>query len=198
MTNFNFSITLTPEAADNGHLTIKADDVVLTLNDNAFQFEFKGSSSVSKFLGYVARDLNILLSQTWLQQLAPQLSGVIVGAINSNLNSIPYQAQIPNTGIYVDYRLIGVPSVSIMGIGLEHNATFFKRNSIIPFPGPVKMPTYEDKGKNLELFLSEYTINTQLFAIYELGLLQTVVTKETVKDFSMIRMNTDFIGISIP
>lgn len=64
-----------------------------------------------------------------------------------------------------------------MGIGLEHNATFFKRNSVIDFPGPVKMPVFEDKGRNFELFLSEYTINTQLNAIYQLGLLQTVVTK---------------------
>ena len=60
------------------------------------------------------------------------------------------------------------------------------------------MPVYESKGKNFELFLSEYTINTQLFAIYELGLLQTVLTKEKVKDYPMIRMDTDFIGISIP
>lgn len=66
MTNFNFSITLTPESDANGRLTIKADDVVLTLNNDAFQFEFSGSSSVSKFLGYVARDLNFLLSQQWM------------------------------------------------------------------------------------------------------------------------------------
>ncbi len=48
------------------------------------------------------------------------------------------------------------------------------------------------------MFISEYTFNTLLNAIYELGVLKTVVTKDLVAGYPMVRMDTDFIGISIP
>ena len=198
MTNFNFSVVLELYEDPQGRLRVRAQDVVLTLNKDAFDFSFAGSSSVSKFLGYVAKDLNALLSSSLFQKVSPLLENAIVAGIDAQLSSIPYQAQIPNTPIYVDYRLTSPPYVTMQGLGLEHNGTFFKRGSTTRLPGPVKMPTSEDKGLNLQIFLSEYTLNTQFNAIYELGILSTIVTKETVEGVPLVRMDTDFMGISIP
>jgi hypothetical protein len=147
---------------------VKSRDVELVINQDNIAIDLQGDG-VAKIADLVKPLIKSLISNQIVQQVKTQLPTIINTNINQDLAQWGVQANCSNASIVFDYALLGTPEVSAKGfVGAKVNGTFFDPLSSVAIPySPVAMPDRDDAGKDFQLFLSDYTVNSFLFARYQ-------------------------------
>jgi len=117
--------------------------------------------------------------------------------VNADLALYGVHDTFPNKSLTLDVALLATPEISAKGyVAAKINGTFFDPNSSAAIPyTAVPIPDRDDAGKDFQFFVTDYHVNTFLFARYQ--------AKQNVDISSYLNMlgvtiTTDDIGAAIP
>jgi len=138
-----------------------------------------------------------LISNQIVQQVKTQLPTIINTNVNADLQNLTV-VNFPNiTNLAENIALTGTPVVSANGwVGAEINGTFFDPQTSYDIPYTVAtIPPRDEAGKDFQLFLTDYTVNTHLLARHQ--------AKEQVDITAYlsqlgVSITTDKLGAAIP
>ena len=122
-----------------------------------------------------------------------QLSSVIDGL----LETIPFQINVYKH-LWIDYTLLQEPDIINGFLTLLFNGTMFLKDEENPISPLAVLPTHSDQGLPLQLFLSEYTLNTVFYSLYMDDFLIFLISPEMIPATMPFKLNTQFISVFIP
>jgi hypothetical protein len=163
-----------------------------------------GDIEIGKLDIYIVGDLAVDILN-WLLRL---LNGVIKGliehvlekefpnsiskAINGALDTLPLVINIAALPIEINYQLTESPKVTDTYIDVSSLALFLDKNNPDmnpPIPPPDDIPYFEPEGKDIQIMLSDYSINSALYSLYTSGLNYTI-TSEIMPESSPLQLDT--------
>eukprot|EP01125_Pyxidicula_operculata_P006803 TRINITY_DN2336_c0_g1_i1.p1 TRINITY_DN2336_c0_g1~~TRINITY_DN2336_c0_g1_i1.p1 ORF type:complete len:291 (-),score=69.81 TRINITY_DN2336_c0_g1_i1:96-968(-) len=121
-----------------------------------------------------------------------------VSNISSQIQSIPLQESFE--GFVLNYALTSSPTIasnyiSFPSLGVVTSAT----NPVAPpFSNPTKLPLDETSNAEIQIFMSQYVLDTASFAAYKSGFLVGNLTNGEIPPFIPIHLNTTFFKDQIP
>ena len=127
--------------------------------------------------------------------LSPDLLATLTDMVNDVFSGMPPSLPIPVSEFFkFDYGLQADPQINSDGfLMFSLNGTFFNETSSdIPFPMPDDLPTVNPSGYDMQLFLSQYTLNSALWGLQQEGFF--AISVETSQIDLPIPIDTDFIG----
>jgi len=122
-------------------------------------------------------------------------------AIDKALSTLPIYISFGGIPLAVDYSLPSDPIVrsdyvqaSAAGIFLDTDHP----NYSPPVSPPVNLPGFDANGKQIQVMLTDYTLNTGLYACYKIGIINYNVTSNVVPSSSPIKLDTTSLNDIIP
>ena len=131
-----------------------------------------------------------------------KLATTAVPTINALLAKVPLQ--VPVSGFILDLSivhtgLVGGPSVIGSNyLSVPLNATLLVNGGSYPLVGPSETPVINDEGLPVQLFLTDYTIQSALTAMWPLVQLQVTAFPEAFQIITGFLMDTDSFQILVP
>ena len=122
-----------------------------------------------------------------------QLSSVIDGL----LETVPFQINV-SKNLWIDYTLLQEPDIINGFLTLMFNGTMFLKGVENPISPLAVLPTHSDQGLPLQLFLSEYTLNTVLYSLYTDVVLVFIIYPDMIPAAMPFKLNAQFISVFIP
>uniref|UniRef100_H3D380 Bactericidal permeability-increasing protein n=1 Tax=Tetraodon nigroviridis TaxID=99883 RepID=H3D380_TETNG len=152
---------------------------------------------------------NSWIFQPFVHQLAGRLRGEmeekICPSLEDSIAKFDYHLLAINISIDVnkdltlDLSLTDEPvvDVSSLNVGLKGAIYSSKTHAEPPFE-PQDFTMAEQPDFMLSLGVSEYTLNSALYAYYSAGLLQVFINESMVPSYSPVHLNTSSVGAFIP
>jgi len=138
-----------------------------------------------------------LIANQITQQIKTQLPTIINTNVNQDLALWGVQERFGQAPLSLDYALLATPQVDAKGfVAAQVNGTFFDPENVQPVPfTPVATPTRDDAGKDFQLFLTDYTVNSLLHARY---LAKEQVDLTSYLSLLGVNITTSELGAAIP
>jgi len=156
-------------------------------------------------LGYIANFLISLFKQKLTGTLEQEINKAIKNsgqkAIDKALSTLPIYISFGGIPLAVDYSLPSDPLVrsdyvqaSAAGIFLDTDHP----NYSPPVSPPVDLPGFDANGKQIQVMLTDYTLNTGLYACYKVGIINYNITSSVIPSSSPIKLDTTSLNDIIP
>lgn len=128
------------------------------------------SAVVNHFAGYFTEYLKAFI----INELNIALKSVLQISINNFLATMPQGMQIGYYNLYVNKLVRTDGTISTADFWtFETDGTYYTNQNKIEFNRDlITMPRYLPDGKELQMFISEYSVNSGLRASHTLGLLR--------------------------
>ena len=156
-------------------------------------------------LGYIANFLISLFKQKLTGTLEQEINKAIKNsgqkAIDKALSTLPIYISFGGIPLAVDYSLPSDPLVrsdyvqaSAAGIFLDTDHP----NYSPPVSPPVDLPGFDANGKQIQVMLTDYTLNTGLYACYKVGIINYNITSSVIPSKYPVHLDTTSLSIPIP
>ena len=182
-------------------LTSRVKDGKILPNANIQKLNFKYDYDFS-FHGSLAGILNIVkkpIKKAINNNLDKIIKQQSEEGLNIGLNLIPIYIPINDKkGYAIDYSLISTPKIRQNYLLFNSYASFI--NTKIPetqskkFPLPENVPDYNINGKQLQVYVSDFVINTALFTFYKTGDLSYLIKPEILPKELPIKLDTTYLN----
>lgn len=193
----DFSITFTLGEKE-GRPTLSIPKSELTIGD--LNIQIHGTPS-AKFVNWLAGVYKDKLKKFISEEFVKTMETAINEQLMQSMSSVPLWIEIPNTPLAVNYTLTAPPKVTssyieISSLGLVVNKA--SPNYYPPVAPPQPLPAIQDTGKHLQLWLTEYTINTAFYAAFTSGMLTAKITSEMIPSSSPVKLDTTSLNAILP
>lgn len=100
----------------------------------------------------------------------------------------------------IDYFMVTDPLIDTDWIGLRTLGEVFDayNYNMPPFSPPSSLNVYNSAGRELQVYLSSYSINTMLYALYSYNIFQGNFTSEIIPDSSPLKLTTSGLELLFP
>ena len=154
-----------------------------------FDFELHGSS-ISQFINYIKPAIKGLLKNTLIEQIKTN----VVKAVKEKIENLPLYIKINENGLALNYALLSIPKITNSSIEINSYGGLvnlnIKETLNPPFILPTNLPNFNETGKQLQIYISDYTINTALFTLLKSDLLKIHINPEIIPESSPIKLTT--------
>ena len=197
ISNSDVYVTITL-GEDNGHCTITIDSASMNIGNLDISVTGNPLSAV----------------ENWIIGLFNnQLKGTIQGAVGSAIQQSGQQAidqllaqfgisvPIGNTGIGIDYDLVVDPDVEVDHITVSSLALFIdvaSPNYYPPITAAAQLPAYNPSGDQIQIAISDFTVNSGLYAAYAAGRLAYTITPDMIPSSSPVQLDTTSLDSLFP
>jgi hypothetical protein len=172
---------------------------VKDINFPIFEFDFDIHGSI------IAGVVDLIKSL-----IKDKIKNEIINALVSNIKSesgkiidaavkkLPIYFNINDMGLDIDLSLTTPPVIKNNYLILNANGAVVNHNvpeSLIPpFVIPENLPDYDQSGKNAQVFLTEYSVNTALNTLYLSHLLEYRVKSDDIPSDSPFKLDTTWLN----
>jgi len=167
--------------------------------DVDFDFHIDGS-----LVAFVANLVKSVIKKYINEQIHSKLREIIMDesklVIADIVSQLPVYVPLGYKGLAIDYSLLSAPRVSNGYLLVNSNGAIVNLDSPISKEVSYKyidIPDYDPLGKSIQMFLSEYSIETAINTLYETHLLDITINPEDVPKESPIQLNTSSLSILI-
>mmetsp|Transcript_12024 Transcript_12024/g.17585 ORF Transcript_12024/g.17585 Transcript_12024/m.17585 type:complete len:482 (+) Transcript_12024:337-1782(+) len=129
------------------------------------------------------------------------IQGSLQKSIDESLSSISLYSKFDNYPIAIDYSLTSDPIVTndyteiqALGIFIDTNDPDYNP----PVKAPTNLPGFESKGKQIQIMLTDYTLNTGLYAAYKIDIITYNITDQMIPSSSPVHLDTTSLDNVIP
>lgn len=167
--------------------------------DLDFDFSIHGSviaSFASLFKSKIKSIINEQIQGNIKQSILTQIKEVV----DQGIAQFPVYLEFDPSGLAVDYSLLSTPLITNNYLVINSNGAIINVNipdSKVPLPLPTNLPNLDSNGKKIQVFFSDYSINTALRAAYLTGLLKVHIKSEMVPPSSPLKLNTSSLDMVI-
>lgn len=167
--------------------------------DLDFDFHVDGS-----FIAFVANLVKSIMKNYIHNQIISKLKEIVLDEskmlFDDLANQLPVYVPLGYKGLVIDYSLISPPKISNGYLLVNSNGAIInldsKSSRELPFSS-TEMPDYDENGKSIQMFLSEYSIDTAINTLYESNLFEVTINPEDIPKDSPIQLNTSYLSILI-
>ena len=160
-----------------------------------YDYDFKFHGSLAGILNLVKKPIKKAINKNLDKIIVEQSqAGLKIG-----LDLIPIYIQINDKkGYALDYSLISTPKVQKKYLLFNSYASFI--NVKIPeteskkFPLPENVPDYNINGKQIQVYVSDFVINTALYTFYKTGDLSYLIKPEMLPEQLPIKLDTTYLN----
>jgi hypothetical protein len=192
-------------------------DVLLTQTESSIAGKFLPSGYV-KDIGFPVFDFDFDIHGSLIAGIVDLVKSIIkdkirdeiVSSLVSNIKSesgkaieaavkkLPVYFNVNDIGLDVDVSIITPPVIKNNYLILNANGAVVNHNvpeSLNPpFPIPENLPYYDEMGKNAQVFLTEYSVNTALNTLYLSHLLEYRVKSDDIPSDSPFKLDTTWLN----
>ena len=151
-------------------------------------FELHGSS-ISKFINDIKPVIKGLLKNTIIDQIKIN----VVKSIKEIIENLPLYIKL-NDNLSLNYALLSIPKITNSSIEINSYGGLvnlnIKETLNPPFILPTNLPNFNETGKQFQIYISDYTINTALFTLFKSDLLKVHINPEIIPESSPIKLTT--------
>ena len=160
-----------------------------------YDYDFKFHGSLAGILNLVKKPIKKAINKNLDKIIVEQSqAGLKIG-----LDLIPIYIPINDKkGYALDYSLISTPKVQKKYLLFNSYASFI--NIKIPdteskkFPLPENVPDYNINGKQIQVYVSDFVINTALYTFYKTGDLSYLIKPEMLPEQLPIKLDTTYLN----
>lgn len=161
--------------------------------DLDFDFDIHGS-----LIAMIASLVKSRIKDYINSQIQSEMKQVIMDQtkqiISSLVDQLPVYAPLDDNGLALDYSLLSSPKVTNGYLILNSNGAIvnlkYPKSLNPPFVQPTTLPDFDINGKFIQMFLSDYSINTAINSVYLSNMLDITVKSEDVPHYSFFQLNT--------
>lgn len=174
----------------------KFPDADFTKFDIGLDFDFSlHGSAISGFINLIKPAIKGALTNTVLNTIKSQASTIM----KQTFAGLPeyYPIQQIGDGIALNYAFLSDPLVDNDFLILNSYGSIVNVNITEtlnpPFEIPTNLPVYDKDGKQIQLYASDYSINSILYTLYKSDLLKITVMPEIVPSSFPIQLTTSWL-----
>ena len=172
LTNLDIKMHLIPYSKQ-GKLQVDFSNVEIDIDN--YECVFNGTSDFSKALGYTLQNFKTFFKN----EVGTVLASGITEAFKSTMNSFLFEGAgiypiVPNQ-IYLNSTLTGNPIFNKDFITLPMDGTFLDANMQNNAPRHHEfpsIPSFHEKGKQMQIFISQSSLSTAIYAYHKANLLK--------------------------
>ena len=194
-TNVAVSISL---GESSGHCTITIDSASVNIGNLNINI---GGNPLAAVENWIIGLFNNNLKGTIQSAVGQAIQQSGQQAIDQLLSQFGVSVPIGNTGFGVDYDLVVSPDVQPDHITVSSLALFLdvkNPNYNPPIAPPMPLPAYNPNDDQIQIAISDYTMNSGLFAAYASGVLQYTITPSMIPSSSPVQLDTTSLDSLFP
>jgi hypothetical protein len=169
--------------------------------DLDFDFDIRGS-----LVAFIARIVKSTIKSYIYEQLNDKLRNLIIEEsrilIPDFINQIPLYVPLGNTGLALDYSLLSAPKIKDGYLLLNSNGAIvnikYPETKNSPFVVSTNLPEYNENGKSIQMFLSEYSIKTAVNSLFISNMFNVTIYSEDLPSDSPIHLDSTSLESLIP
>ena len=154
-----------------------------------FDFELHGSS-ISKYINYIKPAIKGLLKNTLIEQIKTN----VVKTVKEKIENLPLYIKLNENNLALNYALLSIPTITNSSMEINSYGGLvnlnIKETLNPPFILPTNLPNFNQTGKQFQIYISDYTINTALFTLFKSDLLKIHIDPEIIPESSPIKLTT--------
>ena len=154
-----------------------------------FDFELHGSS-ISKYINYIKPAIKGLLKNTLIDQIKTN----VVKTVKEKIENLPLYIKLNENNLALNYALLSIPTITNSSMEINSYGGLvnlnIKETLNPPFILPTNLPNFNQTGKQFQIYISDYTINTALFTLFKSDLLKIHIDPEIIPESSPIKLTT--------
>ena len=206
MSQFNVTLLLKFGVGSNRMLNIKVVRSKIDLSPRNLALHFEGDDDVFGLFNDI-QDVAIKILTQWIEgEMNEEMRKSVENAVNRVMNTTSGFIMIDGTHIGIDYGLILSPEVKLQYLPIAINGTgvCIDPDACKPYkgerPSPPEMMSVYDGKSDLQMLVSDYTLNMFFIAGYEDSAFNFSLTHEKFEELTnhSLHLDTDLFGIFIP
>ena len=186
--------------------TVKLHESITTLSNDSLSMKFDGTNDIYLLLDKVRAYIGPMIIRIIGGTMSNETMKKVEDNINTYMGSIPSTMIIPGTDIKLDYGLITPPSIvnAFLPFALNGASVCSNPAKCIKYGGnPPTRPKKIDVTNgnwSLQVYISEFFLNSLFIAVLENSLLNVTVTPADVRKATngSVELSTDLLGVFIP
>ncbi|CAG9324727.1 unnamed protein product [Blepharisma stoltei] len=182
--------------ASNGHLGITINELELKIGN--FDVEVYDSKN-AKIVNWLTHNINAKIKSILEKEISKNIKHTVEYVINIQLSQFPTLIEVPHTPFsfsvalpYGPYINSGFMKIDILGIFVAKN----EPNLFPQIPLPVDLLRNQENELDVQLFISDYTINSALYSMYSIDMFDLTITQKDLP--SWIKLTTSFLDEILP
>lgn len=194
--NFGFDIMIQLDSND-GHFQMNVSEMDFELEPLDMKLKFGGDCDLVKALNTILGDfrpmiiprIGLATGALFIKYLQPMLNGLLMKA--------PTSINVSN--ITIDLAITEKPVVTKDFLSVQFNGTCSPTHlAPPPVPDTSPLPKYNLTGHDVQLFISDYFLNSLIYTLYEDGILKYTISNQNVDLPGSLRLDTTIFGIFFP
>ena len=113
--------------------------------------------------------------------------------LNTAISKIPYPFTIGNMSLDASY--VEAPKIFETYTSNKLNGTFYPNNKTLPFSQTKALPGWDDKGRSLQLYISEFSVQSLFYSEFVLGNIRITLDNSTA---TAVSFTTDSFAFFLP
>ncbi len=168
--------------------------------DIDFDFDIHGSIVAkigSLVKSFIKGKLNDLIHDK-AKEIAKEESAELIDDLVSKLT---VYVPLMDNGLAVDYSLLSDPVVNDEYLTVNSNGAIVNLNhkeTLNPPYNPTDIPDFDKDGQEIQVYLSQYSIDTALYSLFVSDMLKATVDSEDIPEDSPIQLDTSMLDTLIP
>jgi hypothetical protein len=191
---FDAEITLgtkeSPKAKDKMMPSAKITNLSIDLD---FDFDIHGKI-IAKVIDLVKGKIKDYLNEKVRSKLHDIIIIESLKMISNYVDNFSVYVPLNEKGLAIDYSLLSEPRIINRYLIISSNGAIVNLNNSEsmnpPFPYPTNLPDFNPQGKSIQMFISDFSINTAINSLYLSKMLEVMVKSEEVPDESPLQLNT--------
>eukprot|EP00347_Sterkiella_histriomuscorum_P017917 403347484 len=155
-----------------GKMQVDFTDALIDIKD--YSADFQGSSDFSKVFNIILRSFKSFFKNEVANVLAMKITSTFEDSFNSMLYTGPSILSMKEDTIFMNYTLTGDPIFTKDYMSVPFDGSFIQKVNQTFQPGAelLDIPSYYEAGKQLQIFISEGSLNSALSALHTQGWLK--------------------------
>eukprot|EP00357_Protocruzia_adherens_P002022 CAMPEP_0115019386 /NCGR_PEP_ID=MMETSP0216-20121206/29413_1 /TAXON_ID=223996 /ORGANISM="Protocruzia adherens, Strain Boccale" /LENGTH=543 /DNA_ID=CAMNT_0002390847 /DNA_START=33 /DNA_END=1667 /DNA_ORIENTATION=- len=193
-TTMSFSIAV---GNSNGEPTASISSANVDMGDLSVDIS---SGWILKVLKFFVNTFSSLFKGIFEKQINSAIVSKGNAALSKALAGFPVNEPIPDTPLAIDYSLVDGPTVASDNIEVSVKGEIYntKGSNALPIGPPAKMPAYLASGLDLQIFVSNYTINSVLYSATESGVASISIDQTMIPAKIPVKLNTNTFDAIFP
>lgn len=161
--------------------------------DLDFDFDIHGS-----VIAFAARLVKSKIKDYIQGELQTKVKDIIKeeskSMIDDLVNQIPVYMPLHESGLALDYSLLSPPKIINGYLVINSNGAIvnvnYPESMNPPYTPPTNLPDYNTDGKQIQMFLSDYSVNTAINSLFLSNMLVITIKSEEIPEESPIKLDT--------
>jgi len=179
-------------------LTVSITQVSIDIQPADVIIYFHGQGDISKAINFILNSIKQIFIGKINEMLMPAVQRIMQTLVNKGLSEFNYYQNIKNTPLYIDYSLTQPPQVKSNYVAFFFNGSFFLQQETILTNSSNVMPEFDTTGKDMQFYISAYTLESALDAMYQGNMLKATINPVEKVGNKTVFINTTTLGIFVP